>query len=201
MPPLRTKIVDVAFASMIPGRLEVFALDKTGKIRHRGWPEGNGWWSPWQDMASPDRPMVTAIAAGSYSDEHEELFAISDGTVWHKSWSRAIDGSSDWSEWRQVLLPGSPAVDLTCTSSKTGYLALFALNIEGEVYSRSHSRHAGWSGWEGVSAPGGRQVTAIAAGWDAGSQQTTLFGITGDGTVCCGRNRLEGIRPARLDLA
>jgi hypothetical protein len=87
-------------------------------------------------------------------------------------------------------------VDLACTSSRTGHLALFALDTAGEVYSRSHTPWAGWSRWEGVSAPGGRRVTAIAAGWHADSRQAALFGVTGDGALYCGRSPLAGHRPA-----
>jgi hypothetical protein len=136
---------------------------------------------------------VTALAAGSHSEQNEALFTIADGVVWHRSWSRAIDGSSDWSEWDQAPLPGALAVDIACTSSRTGHFALFALGSAGEVYARPHFSQAGSSGWERVPAPGGRRLTAITAGWDAGSRQAALFGLTDYGGVSCGLSRLSDL--------
>lgn len=192
MPPLGARIVDVAFASMILGRLEVFVLDGSGRMSHREWPEAYGGWSEWEEIASPDGQTMTVVAAGSHSVEHEDLFTITGGSIWQKTWGRADDGFSDWSEWRPVRLTGVSAVDLACTSSRTGHLALFVLGASGEIHSRAHSPRGGWSEWASVSVPDRGQVTAIAAGWHAGTQQAALFGITGDGAMHWGRSHLGG---------
>jgi serine/threonine protein kinase len=193
MPPLGAEVIDVAFASMMRGRLEVFALDDAGQIRQREWPVGNGWWSEWRDMASPDGHAATALAAGSHSERQEELFAIADGVVWHRSWSATDDGFSDWSQWQQIPLPHGRAVDLACSSSATRHLVLFALDAAGEVYCRSHSSRTGWSGWTGLSAQDGHRTIAITAGWHVDSSQAVFLRVTSDGAVRCARARLGDI--------
>jgi hypothetical protein len=189
MPPLRAEITDVAFASITAGHLEAFALDSTGRIRHRAWPEGNGW-SQWQDMPAPQGRAVTAIAAGAHSDMSQELFAIADGTVWQRSWGRAADGWSDWDEWQQLPPLGASAVDLAFTSPAPGHLTLFALDAAGGIHYRSYQSGTGWPAWHDVPAPGGRQLTAIAAGVHAGSYQV-LFAVAADGGVRSAQSRLN----------
>jgi serine/threonine protein kinase len=188
MPPLLADIVDVAFVSMIPSHLDAFALDATGRIQYCEYPE-YGRWSQWRDLDSPGGETVTALAAGSSTREQRDLFVIGGGAVWHRSFSRADDFFADWGPWQHVPLPGGHALDLACTSSQTGHLALFVLGEGGGVYHQSRSAREGWARWSSLSAPDNRWVTTISAGWYSDSGQAALFALTGEGGVHCAWRR------------
>jgi hypothetical protein len=107
MPPLATPLTDLAFSSNIADALEIYALDEKGRIWHRWWWRDSGWSNGWTLMGTPGGRPVTAIAAGSYADYHQELFAIVDGEIWH----------SGWSGWEDFPVPdGSPLTAITATS-------------------------------------------------------------------------------------
>jgi hypothetical protein len=94
--------VDIASSSVKDGHMEVFAIDGSGRLRHRWYWRKPGW-SNWEDMPVPPKSPITAITAGSHSDRHQELFALTvDGKI-HHAWNwLADDGRPDWtagSEW------------------------------------------------------------------------------------------------------
>lgn len=86
-------MTDLAFSSNIADALGIYALDERGRIRNRAWGRDADW-SGWQPLDTPGGRPATAIAAGSYADYHQELFAVVDGEIWHRWWWR----NTGWSQ-------------------------------------------------------------------------------------------------------
>jgi len=94
------------------GHLEVFALDGTGRLRHRWYWSGPRNWSEWEDFPRPDGSKVTAIAVSSIGRRHQEIFGLkASGKVVHAwNWLKK-DGKpnweswSDWSKWTSMRPP------------------------------------------------------------------------------------------------
>jgi hypothetical protein len=181
MPALDLPVTDLAMSSVVTGHLEVFAVDSDGAIHHRWY--GDEWfdqpgWSEWNDMAGPVGRPVSAIAVGSQGNHQQEIFAVADGEVWHRWWSRW----SGWSEdWERLDGLAARAVDVASSSVRRTHLEVFALDDTGRIWRRWYWPDPGWSDWTLLPGPDG-QVTAITAGSHS-SRQQYLFAYTADGRV------------------
>ena len=110
--PAGLRATDIAVSSLMEGHLEVFALDETGRLRHRWYWSGPGNWSDWEDFPRPDGSKVTAIAVSSIGRRHQEIFGLkASGKVVHAwNWLKK-DGKpnweswSDWSKWTSMRPP------------------------------------------------------------------------------------------------
>jgi hypothetical protein len=179
MPPLVTPVIDLAFSSNIADALEVYALDEKGRIWHRWWWRDSGWSNGWTLMGTPGGRPVTAIAAGSYADYHQELFAIVNGEIWHRWWWR----NDGWSDWHQQAAIGMHATDIAVSSLKEGHLEVFALNEGGRgLRHRWYWAGHGWSSWEDFPVPDGSPLTAIAA-VSGSMRHQEIFGRKGSGKI------------------
>lgn len=178
MPHLGTPVADLAFSSNVEDALEIYALDQQGRLRHRWWWRDRGWSDDWAVMDTPDGRPVTAIAAGSYADYHQELFAIVDGQIRHRWWWR----NDGWSGWHRQAPVGIRATDIAVSSLKEGHLEVFALDATGRIRHRWYWAGHGWSEWTDLPGPKGAKVTAIAAG-SIGDRHQELFGLKESGKV------------------
>jgi hypothetical protein len=179
MPPLVSPVIDLAFSSNIADALEIYALDEKGRIWHRWWWRDSGWSGGWTSMGTPGGRRVTAIAAGSYADYHQELFAIVDGEIYHRWWWR----NDGWSSWHQQERVGMRAHDIAVSSLKQGHFEIFALDEDGgRLRHRWYWVGQGWSRWEDLPMPNGTPLKAIAA--TSGSlRHQEIFGLKGSGKV------------------
>jgi len=78
-------VLSVAASSLVDGHVECFVLTPGGQLAHRWLWEGFSWsgWEPFSaempTSRTGERLTPVAIAAGSHSDRHHELFAVCDG--------------------------------------------------------------------------------------------------------------------------
>ena len=97
----------LALSSLVEGHHEVFLATTGGgstQYWHRWFWLPDRLWSTWHEMpALPKMLSVSALAAGSYRDRLQELFAVTvDGDVWH-CWNwLEDDGDSKWSSWQAM---------------------------------------------------------------------------------------------------
>ncbi len=106
------RATDLAVSSLTDGHLEVFAISAAGRLRHR-WYWREAGWSDWTDMPAPapakaastpgsTANMLTAIAAGTHSDRHQEIFALGSGGDVYHAWNWLKDnGSPNWEAWSE----------------------------------------------------------------------------------------------------
>ena len=177
MPALGSRVVDLAFSSNIADTLEIYALDERGRIRHRWWWRDPGW-SAWHPMDTPGGRPATAIAAGSYSDHHQELFAIVDGEIWHRWWWR----NDGWSAWHRQAPADMRATDIAVSSMKKDHLEVFAIDAGGRIRHRWYWAGRGWSDWQDFPLPGGSRVSALAA-ISGSARHQEIFGLTASGKI------------------
>jgi hypothetical protein len=106
----RTAVTDVACSSRGPGHVEVFAVDRSGRIS-RGDYTDEGGWSAWQDMPVPAGQRVTAITSTSHPFSPYQKLAVltTAGQVYH-AWRSAFGpgGESGWTPWRDLPALGPP---------------------------------------------------------------------------------------------
>lgn len=186
MPALDIPVTDLAFSSNIADALEIYALDKWGRVRHRWWWRDAGWSDGWHPMDTPRGLPVTAIAAGSYADYHQELFAVVDGEIWHRWWWR----NDGWSDWYQQAPAGMRVTDISVSSLKEGHIEIFALNGSGRMRHRWYWAGHGWSGWEEFPTPLGSRLTAITA-VSGSARHQEVFGLKTSGRVTHAWNWLK----------
>jgi hypothetical protein len=186
MPSLSAPVADLAFSSNIADALEIYALDKRGHIYHRWWWRDPGWSNGWTSMGTPAGRPVTAIAAGSYADYHQELFAIADGEIWHRWWWR----NDGWSDWHRQAPVGVRATDIAVSSLKRGHIEIFAMSDVGRLRHRWYWAGHGWSDWEDFPVPDGSRLTAIAAASNSPRHQE-IYGLKASGKVVHAWNWLE----------
>ena len=100
----RTAVADVACSSRGPGHVEVFAVDRAGRISRRDYTDAGGW-SGWQDLPVPAGQRVTAITSTSHPFTPYQKLAIltAAGQVYH-AWRSAFGpgGESGWTPWRDL---------------------------------------------------------------------------------------------------
>lgn len=186
MPGLGIPVTDLAFSSSIAGALEIYALDERGRIWHRWWQRDPGWSDGWTSMGTPDARPVTAIAAGSHSDYHQELFAVVDGEIWHRWWW-LNDG---WSDWHRQAPVGLRATDIAASSLKKGHIEIHAIDGDGRIRHRWYWTDCGWSGWADLPRPEGSRLTAIAAASN-GPRHQEIYGLKASGKVAHTWNHLD----------
>jgi hypothetical protein len=186
MPSLPTPVTDLAFSSNIADAMEIYALDEQGCIWHRWWWRDGGWSNGWTSMGTPGNRPVTAIAAGSYTDYHQELFAIVDGEIWHRRWWR----NDGWSGWQQQAPVGMRAIDMAVSTLNEGHIEVFALDDGGRIRHRWYWAGRGWSDWEDFSRPQGSRLTAITAASN-GPRHQEIYGLKESGKVANTWNHLH----------
>lgn len=173
---------DLAISSVVPGHMELFALGADGRLRHRRWGaewfNDRGWSEGWTDMPGPSDAPVSAIAMCSEANHHQKIFAIVDGTVWHRWWWR----TSGWSRWGQRSGIPARAVDVACSSLTRTHSEVFALDDAGRIWHRWYWPGK-WSKWQELAGPASAaKVTAIASGAHSDREQD-LVALTTDGKL------------------
>ena len=126
----------------------------------------------------PGGRPATAIAAGSYSDHHQELFAIVDGEIWHRWWWR----NDGWSAWHRQAPADMRATDIAVSSMKKDHLEVFAIDAGGRIRHRWYWAGRGWSDWQDFPLPGGSRVSALAA-ISGSARHQEIFGLTASGEI------------------
>jgi hypothetical protein len=83
------------------GRLELFAVARSGMLWHRWQRVGGGGWSDWSSLGQPnDQLGVGMPVVGRNNDGRLEVFTTaSDGAVWHR-WQRV--GGGGWADWSSL---------------------------------------------------------------------------------------------------
>ena len=100
----RTPVVDVTCSSRGPVHVEVFAVDRNGRITRQDHTDGEGW-SGWQDLPAPAGQRVAAITSTSHPFSPYQKLAVltASGEVYH-AWRSAFGpgGESGWTPWRDL---------------------------------------------------------------------------------------------------
>ena len=151
------------------GRLELFVLDRDGKIWHRWQKQAGGdAWEGWRTLGSPGEAAVNhPPTVVQNPDGHLELFVTDfDEVVAHRWQDPTAPGG--WSGWHSL---GSPSAEVTATgppalaTNVDGRLDLFVTARDGAVWHRRQDPSApgGWSGWKSLERQGLGFVELAAA--------------------------------------
>jgi hypothetical protein len=83
------------------GRLELFAVARSGMLWHRWQRVGGGGWADWSSLGQPNNQLGVGMpVVGRNNDGRLEVFATaSDGAVWHR-WQRV--GGGGWADWSSL---------------------------------------------------------------------------------------------------
>jgi hypothetical protein len=152
-PPGDGTVGPLAVGTLADGRLELFALDLAGAIRHR-WqdPASEGGWSPesrWHSLSPDDSPQAfRGPVVASNADRHLELFIVAhEGGVWHRGQRR----EGGWSSWRSLGSIGEGFIDVGVGTHADGRLVLFAATEKGELFYQEQIQPN--NRWRGIWAP------------------------------------------------
>jgi len=147
-------------AAAADGRLEVFAVDSSLMLSHKGQTAPNNGWSDWFSHGNPQgdssgaEGVFPTPAVAAAADGRLELFAVggsqADPTkerpLYHKWQTAPNDG---WSDWFSHGTPGvSLAGDPALAAAADGRLELFVVGADGVLYHKWQTApNDGWSDW------------------------------------------------------
>jgi hypothetical protein len=143
-----------AAVSAAPARVDLFLVAGDGGIYSTGRSNGASGWGDWTRIgtAADKVPLLSPIAAISAAAGQVDVFVVAaDGGVYTSARSSVAGG---WTDWNAVgsgpaRLPNG--AHLTAVGSASGAIDLFAVAVDGGVYTASRaSRSAAWAGWTRV---------------------------------------------------
>ncbi len=132
----------VAAVSRGPGRIDLFWVDETRSLWHRGFRDG-----AWADPESLGGTLASPPAVTVWGDKEMIFFAVMpDGELWDRYW----DGEA-WHPWES--LGGELEASATPAASSWGpeRLDVFARGVDGTIWHRWWDG-ARWVDWERLSA-------------------------------------------------
>lgn len=145
----------LAVGTNADGRLEVFAPDTEGAIRHR-WQrrqddpeEGGGGWKPlgsWHSLSPAGSPSAAhGPVVARNADRRLELFIVADdGAMWY----RAQRPEGDWFDWRSLGSVGEDFIDIGVGARADRRLVLVAAT-EGQLFYQEQQPNNRWPGrWQ-----------------------------------------------------
>jgi hypothetical protein len=146
------KTVDVAALIRVGDEVEFFAVDSDGVLRtmRRG-DHGSTSWQPIGGNVLGGR--LRRIAAVSHTDNHREVFGVTNTGRGLNMWS---GGVGDWSDWHDMWSP--PARDVGVCSNKSRLMECFVATHDGDVWHRWfwETQWVDWYTW-------GRERGAVVA--------------------------------------
>ncbi|GIH03765.1 hypothetical protein Rhe02_18320 [Rhizocola hellebori] len=175
-------LVSIASACNLDGRLDLYAVDRVGKVFLRqkwypDWPNGGGW-SPWYPLDEvPVGSPLSMIAAEANADGRLEVFGVTTaGTVVHRS---QITPGGNWSQWGS--LGGDRIYAVTAVRHQDNRLQLYGLRQGAVVMCAQTVAGGSWSGWtDSGAAP--ENFVELAAERN-GSGHVELFALGGSGRL------------------
>jgi len=199
----------VAEASNADGRVELFGIDKTGRVFHRWQQVANDdtSWSPWAELTGQ---QLTSLAVARNDNGTLELFGttpsgqiftrtqvLSRDEFQHDQPLNPLPAIDHWTDWQQM---DGRASQVAAGVNANGRLELFGLDSTRRLFDREQtavdatdpSIAGSWMGWSQLPGQGGtvgqapltgqRAFTSIAVASDlAGS--LNVFGTDSAGTV------------------
>ncbi len=173
-PPGTVGAGGAALARMPDGRLTLFAISATGTSTYALWhidqtAPSNGW-SGWVSLGGPPTVGLNGLAVAPSADGRLEVFAISNGVLWH-IWQTPGGGWSNWTS--HGTPPGSPLYGNApvLAANTQGRLELLAVGRDGALWHIWQATPGGgWANWTSHGAPPGTGLTGndpvMAAGAD-----------------------------------
>ncbi|MDB6020774.1 MAG: hypothetical protein JWQ04_631 [Pedosphaera sp.] len=165
------------------GRMEVFAVGKSGNLYHDYQNSPSGSWSGWIAMGTSGNvwPQNCIPSVGVNPDGRLEVFIVgTDGTVNH-IWQKVAGSSAttNWSTFGQFSSHISTTAKLAVGNWANGNLDVFAIGTDGVLYHN----YVGSSGWTGFQSLGGSwsQGADIAVSKEKdGREEVFVVGSTGN---------------------
>ena len=131
------------------GRLEIFAVNPQGELRHRWQKQTAGDWSSWSTIGTNLAPGFVVISG---LDGRMTVFAVqvSDHAVVYAQ--QISTNSLDWSSW--TSLGGAVTAPLAAKLNSRGGFDLFATGLKDHHLHHIWESESGspWSGWQTISA-------------------------------------------------
>jgi hypothetical protein len=148
-----------AAVSWGPGRVDLFARGRDGRIHNKVWESARGDWWPsrtgWQDLGGDGNGPPVAV---SWGPGHLDVFAVeAGGAVLHKAWN--ADPGTWWpaqTDWQN--LGGSVVGVPSAVSWEPGRVDLFVRGADRHVHNKVwESARGDWwpnrTGWQDLGAP------------------------------------------------
>lgn len=133
------------------GRLEVFATDAGGTLRHsfQQWPGGG--WDSWYPLSGAT--LAGTVSTATNSDGRLEAFSVgSDSRLWHV-WQ--VCPGCGWSSWYPLAGEGWQPGLFSVAANSDGRLEVFAVGSDGALrHVWQPAAQSGWSEWYSMQAPG-----------------------------------------------
>lgn len=182
LPQLRTDVAAMLVGVPLPpvrpalgrnadGRMEIFATDASGRIRH-AWQSvpGGGPWLGWPTLSSG--PWTGGPAISINRDGRQEIFMRDAAGRIHHTWQTAPNGLWHATE----SMGGSARSDPAAGINADGRLEVFTLGTDGAIrHAWQWAPGGNWSLW---STLGGRFSNAPAVGSNADDRQEVV--VVGD---------------------
>jgi DNA-binding beta-propeller fold protein YncE len=143
---------EVAWASVSPGGVILFAVDAGGTVRSFGWNDGGPGGSEVVHGGQTFAPGAP-VSAVSRKRGHWDLFVLHpDGSVYTQWWSAGEDAPSPWGSLDGD--PLAPGTRVSALGRKGDQLDLFAVDPAGKVVSNFWNDEQGWHSWAPVAGGG-----------------------------------------------
>ncbi|HZV36792.1 MAG TPA: hypothetical protein VFB72_19600 [Verrucomicrobiae bacterium] len=136
------------------GRLEVFAIGKTGNLYHNYQTGSGGNWSGWNSFGG-SFPANAIPAVGVNQDGRLEIFAVANNGVINHLWQlhAGSSASTNWSGFNTFSSLVSTTAKLSVANWANGVLDLFVIGTDGVLYHNYQTAPNG--GWAGFVSLGG----------------------------------------------
>ncbi|HXB69954.1 MAG TPA: beta-L-arabinofuranosidase domain-containing protein [Candidatus Acidoferrales bacterium] len=173
----------VTALSTKPGGTSLYVLGLDGQVwssyfdpQHLGPPERGGW-QPWFPLGPNIFPAGSRVMALSTKPGGASLYALGfDGQVWSTYFDPQNLGPPERGGWQRWFLLGPyvfpPGTPVTALSTKPGGASLYALGLDGQVWSAYFDprnlgppERGGWQPWLPLGPnvfPAGSRVTALS---------------------------------------
>jgi len=155
-----SQLVSLASTANQDGRLEVFALDRTGAAWHDFMRDSDiDKWSGWESLGGTGLGQLTA----SINDDGRlEIFALLAGTLVHAYQAAANVGP--WSAWKSLSAPTGTSLTQQATTATAANGALTALTLAvGRALARiaQAPTSTGWSPWTAMGTLAGPGIDHV----------------------------------------
>jgi hypothetical protein len=154
-PGATTGLLDVDVAYDADHTNQLFAIGDDHVAYTRRWlnaaPDAE--WGAWQALPSPASSSLEHISAIRRVDGSQQVFMLDAAGEMYTQWQRSATADSGWEAAVHWPRPAgmSTIVDLDVGWNHTGYPQLFAVDIDGTLWTRRseiHSSIFGWGDWQ-----------------------------------------------------
>lgn len=134
-------------------QLDIFTVDKNGLVYTNRWDLAiQTEWLGWESIRGGRASCGTEVAAIARSDKELDVFVIGeDGDIWTAASSELIDEGA-WRGWWSLGSCGRAVVSVEAIYSSNDRIHVFAVRIDGKIYSNQWSSASAWSGWQEVGS-------------------------------------------------